>query len=50
MDRVFDEMDPVHADMICLINNASMLEPLKAIEQCDARDIHMNVQISLVAP
>lgn len=50
VDRVFDEMDPVHADRICLINNASMLEPLKAIEQCDARDIHMNVQISLVAP
>ncbi|MCT1399376.1 SDR family NAD(P)-dependent oxidoreductase [Paenibacillus sp. p3-SID867] len=50
VDRVLDEMHPFDADMICLINNASMLEPLKAIEQCNARDIHMNVQISLVAP
>ncbi|MGG4103125.1 SDR family NAD(P)-dependent oxidoreductase [Paenibacillus lautus] len=50
VDRVFDEIDADHADMICLINNASMLEPLKAIELCDAIDIHMNVQISLIAP
>lgn len=50
VDNIFDEIDPAYADMICLINNASMLEPLKAIELCDARDIHMNVQISLVAP
>ncbi|MGG4345813.1 SDR family NAD(P)-dependent oxidoreductase [Paenibacillus lautus] len=50
MDNIFEEIDPDHADMICLINNASMLEPLKAIERCDATDIHMNVQISLIAP
>ncbi|MEC0257286.1 SDR family NAD(P)-dependent oxidoreductase [Paenibacillus lautus] len=50
IDHIFEELDPDHADMICLINNASMLEPLKAIELCDATDIHMNVQISLIAP
>jgi benzil reductase ((S)-benzoin forming) len=50
MDNIFEQIEPDHADMICLINNASMLEPLKAIELCDAADIHMNVQISLIAP
>ncbi|MCI1774129.1 SDR family NAD(P)-dependent oxidoreductase [Paenibacillus lautus] len=50
MDKVFEEMDLDHADMICLINNASMLEPLKRIENCDTKEIHSNLQISLVAP
>ncbi|MGE7055253.1 SDR family NAD(P)-dependent oxidoreductase, partial [Paenibacillus glucanolyticus] len=50
MDRLFELIDPAHADMICLINNASMLEPLKSIDLCEPKDIQMNLQISLIAP
>lgn len=37
-------------EMICLINNAAMLEPLKSIEECGAWEINKNLQISLIAP
>ncbi|WP_256209595.1 SDR family NAD(P)-dependent oxidoreductase [Paenibacillus sp. PDC88] len=36
--------------MICLINNAVMLEPLKPIGLCNAEEINKNLQVSLVAP
>jgi benzil reductase ((S)-benzoin forming) len=36
--------------MLCLINNAAMLEPLKSIEDCNAWEINTNLQISLIAP
>ncbi|WP_018756639.1 SDR family NAD(P)-dependent oxidoreductase [Paenibacillus terrigena] len=50
MDTVFNQIDLHHADMICLVNNAAMAEPLKPIEQCTLGEIHRNLQISLVAP
>ncbi|MBD8497300.1 SDR family NAD(P)-dependent oxidoreductase [Paenibacillus arenosi] len=37
-------------DMICLINNAAMLEPLKPIDRCTPEEIVSNLQISLMAP
>ncbi len=35
---------------LCLINNASMVEPLKRIEGCNTDEITRNLQISLIAP
>lgn len=37
-------------ELVCLINNASMLEPLKAIERCSAKEIEHHFQVSLVTP
>jgi len=50
MDSVFNQIDLHHADMICLVNNAAMAEPLKPIEQCTLDDINTSLQISLIAP
>lgn len=51
MDNVFDQLRELsNPDMICLINNAAMLDPLKPIDQCNAEEIRMNIQISLIAP
>jgi len=37
-------------EMICLVNNAAMLEPLKPIDQCSPEEINKNLQVSLIAP
>lgn len=37
-------------EMICLINNAAMLEPLNPIEACPPEEICKSLHISLVAP
>lgn len=37
-------------DMICLVNNAAILEPLRTIDQCCLDEIHRQIQINLVAP
>jgi len=50
MDSVFNQIDLHHADMICLVNNAAMVEPLKPIEQCTLHEINQSLQISLIAP
>ncbi|MFC5700380.1 SDR family NAD(P)-dependent oxidoreductase [Cohnella faecalis] len=50
MNGIFAQIDTDNADMICLINNAAMLEPLNAIDQCEVEEINQNLQISLVAP
>ncbi|WP_028595292.1 SDR family NAD(P)-dependent oxidoreductase [Paenibacillus assamensis] len=47
---ILEQMEHVQADMICLINNAAMLEPLKPIELCTYDEIVSNLQISLTAP
>ena len=36
--------------MICLINNAAMLEPLKSIENCEPEEISKSLDINLIAP
>lgn len=40
----------IRTEMICLINNAAMLEPLKSIDQCSPEEINTNLQVSLIAP
>jgi len=37
-------------DMICLVNNAAILEPIKAIEQADAAEISKSINVNLIAP
>lgn len=36
--------------MICLINNAAMLEPLRTIERCETEEISNHLQVTLLAP
>lgn len=50
MNGILNQIDLMNAKMICLINNAAMLEPLKSIDQCNPEEINMNLQISLIAP
>lgn len=48
--KIFGQINTNNSEMICLINNAAMLEPLKTIDQCNAEEINKNLQISLIAP
>ncbi|MCR8842632.1 SDR family NAD(P)-dependent oxidoreductase [Paenibacillus sp. SC116] len=50
VSSIFAQIKHAQADMICLINNAAMLEPLKPIELCTSDEIVSNLQISLTAP
>jgi benzil reductase ((S)-benzoin forming) len=50
LTSIFEQIDSQEIDMICLINNAAMLEPLKPIEECQAEEINKNLHISLIAP
>ncbi|OPA81218.1 short-chain dehydrogenase [Paenibacillus selenitireducens] len=47
---IFEQVDMSGLDMLCLINNAAMLEPLKSIELCLPDEIQQHIQVSLVAP
>ncbi|WP_422660620.1 SDR family NAD(P)-dependent oxidoreductase [Paenibacillus sp. EC2-1] len=48
--HIFSLMDLSNSEMICLINNAAMLEPLKTIDKCTPEEINLNLQTSLIAP
>lgn len=50
MERVNEVVDDQRFDFICLVNNASAVEPLGAIEKCPASEIETHVRISLIAP
>ncbi|GAB6926240.1 (S)-benzoin forming benzil reductase [Paenibacillus sp. JCM 10914] len=50
MESILTPMDLSQSKMVCLINNAGMVEPLKRIESCDSQQIELNVQIGLIAP
>lgn len=50
LNQIFSHIDIEHTDMICLVNNAAMLEPLKTIASCTPEEILDSVQISLIAP
>ncbi|OAB72509.1 SDR family NAD(P)-dependent oxidoreductase [Paenibacillus crassostreae] len=50
MSEAIYRIDIKDVEMICLINNAAMLEPLKSIDQCTTEEINKNLQISLIAP
>ncbi len=47
LNEILDQIDINTSEMICLINNAAMLEPLKSIEQCSAEEINKNLQLKL---
>lgn len=50
LQHIFSLMDLSNSEMICLINNAAMLEPLKTIDKCTPEEINLNLQTSLIAP
>ncbi|MDQ0496792.1 SDR family NAD(P)-dependent oxidoreductase [Paenibacillus brasilensis] len=50
LKEIFNQINLNDSEMICLINNAAMLEPLKRIDNCNAEEINKNLQISLIAP
>lgn len=50
LNKIFEQINLKNTEMICLINNAAIIEPLKSIDQCNAEEINKNIQISLIAP
>ncbi|AJS58867.1 SDR family NAD(P)-dependent oxidoreductase [Paenibacillus sp. IHBB 10380] len=50
LKEIFSQINLNASEMICLINNAAMIEPLKTIDNCNAEEINKNIQISLIAP
>lgn len=48
--EILSQMDLTSTEMICLINNAAMLEPLKTIDKCTAEEINLHMQTTLIAP
>jgi benzil reductase ((S)-benzoin forming) len=50
MEKVDEVVDNHRFDFVCLVNNASALEPLGAIEKCPASEIDTHVRISMIAP
>lgn len=50
MERVGDLVDDQNFDFVCLVNNASALEPVGAIEHCPPHEIRAHVTIGLIAP
>jgi benzil reductase ((S)-benzoin forming) len=47
MNQIFTNTD---FHLICLVNSAAILEPLKAIEQADAAEIKGSINVNLIAP
>ncbi len=50
LDKVDDIVADQHFDSVCLVNNASAIEPAGPIEKCPAPDIELHVKIGLIAP
>jgi benzil reductase ((S)-benzoin forming) len=50
MEKVNEIVDNRSYDFICLVNNASVAEPLGSIEKCPAPEIDAHVRIGLIAP
>lgn len=50
LHNILSQMALSDTEMICLINNAAMLEPLKTIDKCTPEEINLNLQTSLIAP
>ncbi|MFF2887336.1 SDR family NAD(P)-dependent oxidoreductase [Paenibacillus sp. NPDC057967] len=50
VNQICERLEERKAEFICLVNNASMLEPLLPIEQCSSDDLINNIQIGLLAP
>lgn len=43
-------LDSEAFDFLCLLSNAAVLEPMKAIEHCTAEEIRQHVDVNLTAP
>lgn len=50
LNGIMESIKKDDAEMLCLINNVAMLEPLKSIEKCTQEEINENLHISLIAP
>jgi benzil reductase ((S)-benzoin forming) len=50
MEKVDEIVDNQSLDLVCLINNASAVEPIRSIEKCSATEIESHVRIGLIAP
>jgi len=50
MDKTNKVVESQGFDFVCLINNASAVEPLGSIEKCPPTEIESHVKIGLVAP
>ncbi len=54
ISRIMAKVDEVVAnqryDFICLVNNASAVEPLGSIERCPPSEIESHIKIGLIAP
>jgi benzil reductase ((S)-benzoin forming) len=50
MDEIFNRIEKGNIDEICLINNAGMLSPIKALDETGAEEIRSNLTINLIAP
>ncbi len=50
MEHANEIVDKQSFDFVCLINNASAVEPIGSIEKCPPTEIESHVKIGLVAP
>jgi len=54
IDRITEKVDEIvkgkNFDFVCLVNNASAIEPAKVIEKCPVNEIESHVKIGLIAP
>ena len=50
LDRVHEIAENRNFDLVCLVSNASAIEPLKPIEDCPAVQIESHVRVGLIAP
>ncbi|WP_229106736.1 SDR family NAD(P)-dependent oxidoreductase [Paenibacillus sp. 1001270B_150601_E10] len=50
ISSVIQQLDLENFGMAALINNASMLEPLKPIEQCSSEELTRSLHVSFLAP
>ena len=49
MEKVDEIVDKQRFDFVCLVNNASAIESLGAIEKCPASEIEAHIRITLIA-
>jgi benzil reductase ((S)-benzoin forming) len=50
MEKVNEIVDNRGFDFVCLVNNASAIEPIGSIEKCSVTEIESHVRIGLIAP
>jgi benzil reductase ((S)-benzoin forming) len=50
MEKVNEIVDDQSFDFVCLVNNASAVEPIGPIEKCPAAEIESHIKIGLLAP